>query len=81
MSSGHVADKKEIILNASTFDERSLAFGDNVPHGGREPHRQQLGKELSDTVDEADRPIVCKALGTIILRQKHNVGPIQEVQI
>lgn len=56
LSPGHVADEKEIIMDALTFDERSLAFGDDIPHGGHKPHGKQLREELRDTVDEANGP-------------------------
>ena len=56
ISPGHVADEKKVVVNASAFDERSLTFGDDIPHGGRKPHRKQLHEELCHTVDEADGP-------------------------
>jgi hypothetical protein len=51
VSPRHIVDEKEVIMNASTFDECSLTFGDDIPHGGCKPHRNQLHEELRDTVD------------------------------
>jgi hypothetical protein len=40
VSPDHVADEKEVMMNVSAFDECRLAFGDDIPHGGRKPHRK-----------------------------------------
>ena len=54
VSPSHVVDEKDVVVNALAFHECSLTFGDDIPHGGRKPHRKRLHEELRDTVDEAN---------------------------
>jgi hypothetical protein len=55
ISPGHVADEKKVVVNASAFDERSLTFGDDIPHGGRKPHRKQHGRVLYITKSQYNK--------------------------
>ena len=67
---GSLLDKHEVVVDAAASNEGALIGGDKLAETRREPEGEDLGKQLGEQVDEADRSIIAKRGG--VRPRKHH---------
>ena len=63
-------------MDTATTDKSALAFGDDFLHGRGQSERQGFGEELRQTMDEANRSVICNLFGSFLFGNKDNIGRI-----
>ena len=80
-SMSQVLDIKEVVMDASFFDECALGVGNKVVHERPKPTVKNLGDNLCNGVNKAYRPIVNDLLRALFLGQKNHVSGVQTMEV
>jgi hypothetical protein len=72
-----VANKHEVVMNASGLDKRTLRLRDNVIHTRGKPPSKNLCHNLGEPMDEANRPKVGDLFGPLLLWEEHNASGVK----
>ena len=76
-STNTILNEEEAVVDAFGLLECRLRGGDDRVDDSSQPHREHLGDELGDGVDEAYRPEVAHTHRSVFLWQQGNHGRVQ----